>query len=63
MRTLLILAATAGLLTACGEKPADTTTAATDAGPVVAQPEGPANEAVDTKPTTGEAAQTVGANS
>lgn len=60
MRTLLILAATAGLLAACGDKADDTAAAG---GPVVAAPQGPANEAVDTTPTTGDAAQTAGANS
>ena len=58
MKTMIALAAAAGLLAACGQKAEDNT-----AGPVVSAPEAPANAAVDTTPTTGETAQTPGANS
>jgi len=63
MRTLILLAATATLLAACGE-PVNAPAAA-DKGdnPVVAAPRGPGNEAVDTTPTRDDAAQTVAANS
>lgn len=63
MRTLILLAATAGLLAACGQAANDTAAADKGDNPVVAAPEGPGNEAIDTRPTTDEAAQAAAANS
>jgi hypothetical protein len=58
---MIALAATAGLLAACsGQKAGE---ADRTEGPVVSASEAPRNAAVDTTPTTGETAQTPGANS
>jgi hypothetical protein len=61
MRSLIIVAATAGLLAACGQKSDDAAAERTD-GPVVSAPEAPVNPPVDTAPTA-DAAQTPGASS
>lgn len=64
MRTLILLAAAAGLLAACGQPANDTAAADKGDNPVVAAaPEGPGNEAIDTRPTSDEAAQAAAANS
>lgn len=60
IKTMMGLAATALLLSACGQKDAE---ADKTAGPVVAAPEAPANDAVDTTPTTDNANLAPGANS
>lgn len=57
--TIVAVSATALLLAACG-KPAEPDRTE---GPAVSAPEAPGNAAVDTTPTTGETAQTPGANS
>lgn len=57
---IVAVSAAAALLVACGQKPAE---ADRTEGPVVSAPEAPGNAAVDTTPTTGETAQTAGANS
>jgi hypothetical protein len=61
MKTLVTLVAAAGLLAACGG--GDKAGADRTEGPVVSASEAPRNDAVDTTPTTGETAQTPGANS
>lgn len=61
MRTLIIVAATAGLLSACGQATDDAAVERTD-GPVVSAPEAPVNPPIDTAPTA-DAAQTPGASS
>ncbi len=61
IRTLIVAAAAAALLTACSPKADDA--ADNTAGPAVSTSEAPRNPAVDTTPTTGETAQTPGANS
>lgn len=64
IRSLLCVAAAATLLTACGDRSAtDPRKGDQTAGPAVSASETPRNEAVDTKPTTGEVGQTAGANS
>lgn len=55
---VVAVAAATAFLVACGKPAGDRTE-----GPVVSAPESPANTAVDTTPTTGETAQTAGANS
>lgn len=63
MKVLTVTAAVsvaAILLVACGQKPAESDRTE---GPVVSAPEAPGNAAVDTTPTTGDTAQTPGANS
>ena len=63
-RWLLPLAATAGLLAACGER-ADTDTAEADRteGPIVSGSEQPRNPAIDTTPGAPETTTTPGASS
>jgi putative membrane protein len=61
MRTFIIVAAAAGLLSACGQQTEDTAVERTE-GPVVSAPEAPMNAPIDTAPTT-DAAQTPGASS
>lgn len=60
LTAIVAVSATALLLVACGQKPAE---ADRTEGPVVSAPEAPGNAAVDTTPTTGETAQTAGASS
>lgn len=60
IKTAIGVAAAAMLVAACGQKAAEADN--TD-GPAVAASETPRNEAVDTSPTTDEAALTPGANS
>jgi hypothetical protein len=61
IRTLVTVAAAAGLLAACSG--GDKAEADRTEGPVVSSSEAPRNEAVDTTPTTGDTGQTPGANS
>lgn len=58
MKTITLAVCAAGLLAACSPGEPDNAE-----GPVVSTPEGPMNTAIDTTPTTGEMAQTPGANS
>jgi hypothetical protein len=60
IKPLIVLAAAAALLTACGPK---SQTADKTAGPVVSTSQEPRNTAVDAAPTTDEAGPTPGANS
>ncbi len=60
IRTLAVIAGSAMLLAACGQKSgAETRTA----GPVVAASKGPANDAIDTTPTKIDPALSAGASS
>jgi putative membrane protein len=58
--SIVAVSAAAVLLVACGQKAAEPDRTE---GPVVSAPEAPGNAAVDTTPTTGDAAQTAGASS
>lgn len=60
MKPLIVAAAAASLLAACGQK---TETADKTEGPAVSTSEAPRNTAVDTTPTTGDAGPTPGASS
>lgn len=60
LTAIVAVSATALLLVACGQKPAEPDRTE---GPVVSAPEAPGNAAVDTTPTTGETVQTPGASS
>lgn len=64
IRSFLCVAGAATLLSACGDPNAtDARKGDNAAGPAISASETPRNEAVDTTPTTGETAQTPGANS
>jgi hypothetical protein len=62
IRTLTVIAASAMLLAACGDKNSNQTDARKE-GPVVATSKGPTNDAVDTTPTKVEPALSAGASS
>lgn len=62
LRTFTLVAVSAALLAACGQKTSQDAETRKD-GPVVAAPKGPANDAIDTTPTKVEPAASAGASS